>query len=269
MTRVPDILPDGQWKFRCLCDTIYIPSMSPDAAEETLCYAQQMSTLYTFRLQRHAHSRRPRSSRGSRTFTMNALGRPLGRMAVVQRTVVRPVVPMTRSLATDPPKPSNDTAPPTAHTEWVQFQKSIQVDGFRTGQTLEAQTKKKRGGKRKQLDTAKAPTTGGGRFPTLRYSPEETERLLAQAYSAIPERAGKRGTRNQKRQNYRWHLVRQIRHQYKQHLAAHQERKMQERSQKVQQTLAVLHEAPAIHASDKDYQYRIYQEWVARHSPQA
>lgn len=34
----------------------------------------------------------------------------------------------------------------------------------------------------------------GGEFPALRYSDEETERLLTEAYAAIPPRAGKRGT---------------------------------------------------------------------------
>jgi len=38
------------------------------------------------------------------------------------------------------------------------------------------------------------------KFPAIRYSPEETEELLQQAYAALPVRDGKRGTRNLRRQ---------------------------------------------------------------------
>lgn len=160
------------------------------------------------------------------------------------------------------------------HDEWVKFQKTVSVEGFETGHTMDL-LKKKRGGKarRKQAQAALADQEagmdsglaelGGGEYPPLRYSDEETERLLAEAYAAIPERAGKRGTRNKKRQEKRWHLVRQVREKYKHHLAQHQERKMQKRSQKIQSVKAVLDEAPDIRERDREYQAQVLQRWAA------
>merc|ERR1719183_1143031 len=94
------------------------------------------------------------------------------------------------------------------HEEWVKFQQSISVDGFETGQ-IKTLTKsgmsgrKDRGGKvlrrRRERDMAKKAeqeaaaggAAGGGgpgsQFPALRYSDEETERLLAEAYANRPE----------------------------------------------------------------------------------
>ena len=169
---------------------------------------------------------------------------------------------------------------------WAEFQQSIAVDGFETGQTTTAAggdgaTKTRtRGGKRvrkkskeqirleEQLEERKRMTAvGGGEFPPLQYSPAETERLLAQAYAAIPPRAGKRGTRNLKRQQRRWWLVRQIRKKYKQQKIAAHERRMMERSRKVKSVKAVLAAAPTVQAKDKEYQAEVYARWVATMYP--
>jgi hypothetical protein len=87
---------------------------------------------------------------------------------------------------------------------------------------------------------------------------------LAQAYAAIPPRGGKRGTRNLKRQAHRWHLVRQIRKQYKRNMMRFQERKMQARSDKIASVMTVLQEAPAIQARDRQYQLQVFEQWTQR-----
>jgi len=163
------------------------------------------------------------------------------------------------------------------HQEWVKFQQSIAVDGFDTGATLTAKTstKKSRGGKnlrRKSMEAdleekiaerKRMTDVGGGLFPPMRFSDEETERLLAQAYAALPERAGKRGTRNLKRQKKRWFLVRKIRKKYKRHMAAFQVRKMEKRSHKVRDVKQVLNEAPSVLERDRAYQAEVFRRWAA------
>lgn len=179
-------------------------------------------------------------------------------------------------------KKNNEASEPPAaaqqHQDWVEFQKSISVDGFETGQTMEVvRGTKKRGGRRisqrksetaskleeRLLERQRMTDIGSGQYPPLRYSDEETERLLALAYASIPPRAGKRGTRNLKRQNRRWHLVRKIRQKYKHQLAQHQERKMIKRSEKVKSVKAVLEVAPEICAKDREYQMQVFRRWSA------
>jgi hypothetical protein len=162
------------------------------------------------------------------------------------------------------------------HEQWVKFQQSIAVDGFETGQTMEVRTsnKKARGGKAKRktqkteleeriAERARFTGVGGGEYPPLRYSDEETERLLAEAYAAVPERAGKRGTRNLKRQGVRWHLVRKIHKKYKYHMEGHQTRKMEKRSLKIKQVKGVLEASPSIRERDRAYQAQVFERWAA------
>jgi len=171
----------------------------------------------------------------------------------------------------------SSSSSPLQHEEWVKFQKAISVDGFETGQTTSAQQLgggKKRGGRgqgRQKLqedlqakieERQRLTDIGGGEYPPLRLSDEETERLLRQAYEAIPERTGKRGTRNLKRQEKRWHLVRKARKKVKYHLAIHQERKMQKRSDKVREVKEVLAQAPVLRERDRAYQARVLQRWI-------
>ena len=227
------------------------------------------------------------------TASISSLTRRMGQMALkggIQPVFSTPL--LTRSLATrkkGPKKHKKDHRKPQnaqsetqdnkqaslQHQEWVQFQKSIVVEGFATGQTLQAKasTKKVRGGKalrrreslQEQLDDSRRFTNvGGGRLPPLRYSDEETEKLLAQAYAAIPPRAGKRGTKNLKRQARRWHLVRKIHAKYKYHMRNHQDRKMEKRSRKMSDVKAVLTEAPSTVEKDRQYQLHVLEQWAAK-----
>ncbi|CAB9508609.1 expressed unknown protein [Seminavis robusta] len=162
------------------------------------------------------------------------------------------------------------------HEAWVDFQKSISVKGFQTGQITKARVRKKgeiglklkdhkRREKLEMRMAAKRPELAdvrGGEFPTKRYSDEETERLLELAYAAIPPRAGKRGTRNLRRQSRRWFLVRKIHRKYKQQKIAAHFRLMEERSKRMQEIKAVKAEAPDTRARDRAYQRQVLQRWM-------
>lgn len=164
------------------------------------------------------------------------------------------------------------------HLEWVKFQKSIAVDGFETGQTTKATVtaltgRKDRGGKqlrkRKEKELAEqvkaerlTESLGGGLFPPLKYSEEDTERLLAEAYAAIPERAGKRGTRNLKRQRVRWHRVRKIRAKQKKFKERAHYRRMEKRSRIVKEVLEIKETAAEIRAKEQAYQDAVFRKWT-------
>lgn len=181
----------------------------------------------------------------------------------------------------------------------MKFQQSISVEGFQTGQSLTATVlKKSRGGKQarrkreKELlrlqqqqqqtipgdgssaaamaaaaamvgqPVATQTPTSATKFPALRYSPEETQELLRQAYEALPERAGKRGNRNLRRQNRRWKLVRDIRSQYKAHIMDAHERRMEKRHDKRQRVLHAQRDAVQQRQKDVDYQTNLLHQWV-------
>ena len=163
------------------------------------------------------------------------------------------------------------------HLEWVKFQQSIAVDGFETGQTTKATVtaltgRKDRGGKqlrkRKEKELAEqvkaeraTDSLGGGLFPPLKYSEEDTQRLLAEAYAAIPERAGKRGTRNLQRQHLRWHRVRKIRAKQKRFKERAHYRRMEKRSHIVKQVLAIKDSAKEIRANEEGYREAVFRKW--------
>jgi hypothetical protein len=183
-----------------------------------------------------------------------------------------------RNSAADSTSTSPHADAPSQHEEWVAFQRTISVQGFETGQQTQVASRSKRGGRlvrRKQqklrerdeddpYDPRRFTDLAGGEFPPHRYSQEETERLLAQAYANLPERAGKRGTRNLKRQGRRWFLVRKVRKLYKHHLANFQTRKMAKRSEKVRLVKQVLEEAPDKRQSDRQYQAQVFASWSSR-----
>lgn len=165
------------------------------------------------------------------------------------------------------------------HQEWVKFQQSIAVDGFETGQTTKATLtaltgRKDRGGKqlrkRKEKELAeskkaeRSESLGRGLFPPLRYSDQETERLLAEAYAALPKRAGKRGTNNLKRQRVRWFRVRKIRAKIKDYRIKAHYRRMEKRSATVKEVLAVKESAAETRARDKAYQDAVFAKWAQR-----
>lgn len=179
--------------------------------------------------------------------------------------------------ASDETKDSNN--PFLQHEEWVRFQQSITVDGFQTGQTTTATVlKKSRGGKQarrkreKELARLGAFTETAGpsekisavaqKFPAIRYSPEETEDLLQQAYAALPVRDGKRGTRNLRRQETRWKRVRKIRSDYKAHMINAHYNRMEARKYKRDRTKHALESASEQRQSDLDYQGMVLKRWM-------
>jgi hypothetical protein len=165
------------------------------------------------------------------------------------------------------------------HSEWVEFQKSIAVEGFETGQILSVidATKKGRSGnkaaskkrltKRDEMaekirERQRLAGGGGGEFPPMRYSDAETERLLQQAYASIPPRTGPRGTLQLKRQKRRWHLVREIHRKYKGHIMQSHERRMKQRSKKIRDIMDfTANVAPAIVQQDIEYQNQVRQRY--------
>jgi beta-galactosidase beta subunit len=166
------------------------------------------------------------------------------------------------------------------HKEWVEFQKSIEVDGFETGQTLTTVDSSKKGRSGGKATTKKRMTkrdemaekikerqrlagAGGGEFPPMRYSDEETERLLKQAYAAIPKRMGRRGTLQLKRQKRRWHLVREIHRKYKANIIKFHFRRMQRRSTKIKQIVDFISNvAPNTVHEDIEYQNSVRQRYM-------
>ena len=158
------------------------------------------------------------------------------------------------------------------HSEWVEFQKAIAVEGVETGQTMVATKKKKKFEKtqadirreeriemRQSLDKMGAVAE--------QFSPEDTERLLKRAYAAIPPRDGKRGTRNLKRQKRRWWNVREIRKKYKKNMIRFHERRMAERSRKVKAVKSILKEAPDIVLANREYQLQVLKRWTETMKP--
>jgi hypothetical protein len=102
----------------------------------------------------------------------------------------------------------------------------------------------------------------GGEFPTLRYSDEETERLLAEAYAAIPPRAGKRGTLNLKRQKGRAFVRMQYHYKKKlERIGAH-ERRMAKRKRTNDEIKRCRSEAEDVRARERDYQDMVLQRWA-------
>jgi hypothetical protein len=164
----------------------------------------------------------------------------------------------------------------------VKFQQSITVDGFQTGQTTTATVlKKSRGGKQARRKREKELARLGGdglvdslagtgqkisavaaKFPAIRYSVEETEELLKQAYATLPTRTGKRGSRNLKRQANRWRIVRKIRSDYKAQLLRAHYRRMLQRKYKRDRTKEAMHDAVDQRQSDLDYQGQVLKRWM-------
>ena len=103
---------------------------------------------------------------------------------------------------------------------------------------------------------------GGGLFPAMSFSEEDTQRLLAEAYAAIPKRAGKRGTNNLKRQRVRWFRVRKIRAKQKKFKVRAHFRKMEKRSHIVKQVLEMKESAKEIRAKEKAYQDAVFRKWT-------
>lgn len=164
------------------------------------------------------------------------------------------------------------------HQAWVQFQKTISVDGYETGATTTYADSsgglKRRGGKslRKKMEKmaarregARADTAdlGGGHYPAMRLSDEETKELLAEAYAAIPKRDGKRGTMHLKRMKQRGWRLRQY-HIIRKHerIGAH-ERRMAKRSRIARECREIRQVAPLVRQQEQEYQAIVFQRWAS------
>lgn len=125
---------------------------------------------------------------------------------------------------------------------------------------------KKRGGKtlRKKQEASKQSSlsdqsrlldgAGPGQFPPLRYSDDETANLLEEAYSNIPERTGKRGTRAFKRQKVRFIGIRKARSIKKQEKIEHHFDRMEKRSLKMTSIRKMKELAVDVRQEDQNYQ---------------
>lgn len=185
---------------------------------------------------------------------------------------------------------SAESQPFLQHQEWVKFQQSISVSGFQTGQVTTATVlKKSRGGKQARrkrekelarlrgldpslagaaaLEEASSSSAVANKFPAIRYSPEETEELLRQAYEALPERTGKRGTRNLRRQAERWKRVRKIRSDYKANIVQAHERRMEHRHYKRQRVVQAKDDATVQRQNDLEYQGKVLERWYRMQNP--
>ncbi|GFH46045.1 hypothetical protein CTEN210_02519 [Chaetoceros tenuissimus] len=104
---------------------------------------------------------------------------------------------------------------------------------------------------------------GPGQFPPLRFSDEETEKLLAEAYSLIPERAGKRGTRALKRQKNRFRSIRKAASIKKQEKINHHFDRMDKRSFKVESIRRMKEIAVDVRQQDQAYQMEVMKRYAA------
>jgi len=159
------------------------------------------------------------------------------------------------------------------HDEWIKFQQGISVDGVETGQVIAPRKiTAKRGGKRlrKKEEAERLKTMGnkfvdrgGGHFPPLRYSEEQTKILLDEAYSMLPPRTGKRGTLNLKRRKLQHWKIRQNHKKNKRYRIAAHFRNMEKRSRIKKEVKEVHNTAEEVRAIDKAYQSKILEEWAS------
>jgi hypothetical protein len=161
----------------------------------------------------------------------------------------------------------------SANDSWMKWQQSL------INSSDEGPKKKTRGGKtlrkRAAKDLASSAVSeassqerlldaGQGQFPPLRFSDEETERLLAEAYANIPKRAGKRGTRALKRQKVRFHFLRKADKIKKKEKIQHHFAVMEKRSQKVKDIQKMKEISEVDRAADAEYQMKVLEEFVIR-----
>lgn len=262
------------------------------AAAATLSKASPLSLSHIFDSQCNILSKNNDTASSSRSIssmttasTTGSWSRPTYHQQKLQQNQIRWFASSDANKddeSTPSPTTADGNSEPTSisgsdqHDAWVQFQRSIVVSGFNTGQTVREKKlgKKNRGGKmdrkRKEREAElEAALRGedttqlkGGEFPALRYSDEETERLLTEAYAAIPPRAGKRGTLNLKREKKRWFIKRQYDAKKKRERIATHERRMAKRKSINDDIRKVRREAMDVRGGDKDYQNIVLQRWA-------
>lgn len=158
--------------------------------------------------------------------------------------------------------------------QWNDWQQSLLNNFSDNDSTLNVSTKK-RGGKtlRKRKEAVSSTVSlssqerlidaGPGQFPPLRYSDEETERLLKEAYEKIPARSGKRGTRSFKRQKVRFMKIRKARSIKKMEKVRHHFDRMEKRSAKVKAIQRMKEIAVESRKEDRLYQESVLKKWAA------
>ncbi len=103
---------------------------------------------------------------------------------------------------------------------------------------------------------------GTGQFPSMRYSDEETERLLKEAYDNIPKRGISKKTRQIKRQRNRFRAIREARRIKKQEKIAHHFARMEKRSRKKKDVKRVIETADEIRENELMYQRKVLMKWA-------
>jgi len=167
-----------------------------------------------------------------------------------------------------------DTSEDKKHQEWVQFQQSIAVEGFETGQETEIKKAgKRRGGKKfrkkheRELARKAAEKNdmiaGGGEFPPEVFSDEETEALLKEAWGNLPERTGKRGTNHLKREKLRWGLKRANDAKKKRERIIKHEDTMARRSAVAHACRSIRETAEDVRQAELEYREKIYRQWAS------
>lgn len=174
-----------------------------------------------------------------------------------------------------------------ANEEWQKFQDSItfveparsmkdKVDGgfigkrkVRGGRMVRKQQEKKLL-REQALNPSSTPRkvmdVGGGRFPSLRYSDEETQRLLDEAHANIPKRTGKRGTRNLQRQSNRLKVIYADHARRKADRVGAHNRKMEKRSRIAGETREVRMEAEMVRGEETEYHMNVLKKWAEMHN---
>jgi len=178
----------------------------------------------------------------------------------------------TRTLASKSKK--NKDVDNILHKEFMKFQEKIEVkqsgsvDGSK--QLEIANLILARGGKNmknkymKKIDQMNDNQVGGGNYPQLRYSQEETERLLKEAYEGIPKREGKRGTRKKRRGKRRQNLVRKIHHKVKVAKVKAHYKKMEKRSRIAREVRETNYTSNEIQLKEEAYQMIVLKGWAEK-----
>ena len=96
----------------------------------------------------------------------------------------------------------------------------------------------------------------------MRYSDEETERLLKEAYDNLPKKGISKKTRQLKRQRIRHRVIRKARYIKKQERIASHFARMEKRSLVVKDVKRVIETADSIREKDLMYQRKVLMKWA-------
>lgn len=157
-------------------------------------------------------------------------------------------------------------------SEWNKFQETLMFDETKLSGSISKKSKK-RGGKTlrkkktRELELIKKQEgriddVGTGQFPSMRYSDEETERLLKEAYDNLPKKGISKKTRQLKRQRIRHRVIRKARYIKKQERIASHFARMEKRSLVVKDVKRVIETADSIREKDLMYQRKVLMKWA-------